>query len=321
MQHHAFSGSIMSGTHSEAGQSTLSALSSQLAAAVEQAAGSLVAIHARRRIPSSGIVWRDGVIVSASHTVRRPDEISVTLPNGAAVPATIVGRDPATDLIALRIAANGGARVAAKADPGALRVGTLALAVGRPGRQATASFGIISAVIDGWRTWQGGRLEQVLRLDLSVYDGFSGGPLVDATGALLGLNNSALARGAPMALPAAAVDRVLDELLEHGHVHRPYLGVAVQPVSLSAALAAQHQLQQDGALLVLTVAEGAPADRAGLLVGDVLLAANGQPLRRPTDLLDVLSAVSAGGALELRLLRGGALRNLTLTPTSRGGDE
>src|SRR5437764_8173962 len=126
--------------------SVLSDLSGQLVTAVERASASVVAIHARRRIPSSGIVWREGVIVSASHTVRKDEGISVTLPDGESAAATIVGRDTATDLIALKISTK--AAVASKADGDALRVGMLVLAVGRPGRNATASFGIVSAIGD-----------------------------------------------------------------------------------------------------------------------------------------------------------------------------
>jgi len=305
---------------SETRSSTLVELSSQLAAAVETAGNSVVAIHARRRIPSSGIVWRDGVIVSASHTVRRDDEIPVTLPNGDSTVATVAGRDPATDLIALRIK---GAKsyVAPRADSSSLRVGSLVLAVGRPGRNVSASFGIVSAVGEGWRSWQGARIDRVFRLDLSVYDGFSGGPLVDASGAVLGLNNSALARGTPMALPAKAVDRVLGELLESGHVRRPFIGVAVQPVALSASLVKQHQLGHDSGLLIVSIADASPADKAGVLLGDVLLEANGQSIGRPDDLLDALSSVEDGGAVTLKLLRGGTIKTVSVTPADRGAGE
>ncbi|HEX9128858.1 MAG TPA: trypsin-like peptidase domain-containing protein, partial [Gemmatimonadaceae bacterium] len=302
---------------SENGSSTLVELSSQLAAAVETAGNSVVAIHARRRIPSSGIVWRDGVIVSASHTVRRDDEIPVTLPNGDSTVATVAGRDPATDLIALRIK-GAKSHVAPRADSSSLRVGSLVLAVGRPGRNVSASFGIISAVGEGWRSWQGARIDRVFRLDLSVYDGFSGGPLVDASGAVLGLNNSALARGTPMALPAKAVDRVLDELLESGHVRRPFIGVAVQPVALSASVVKQHKLEHDNGLLIVSIADASPADKAGVLLGDVLLEANGQSIARPDDLLDALSSVESGGAVTLRLLRGGTIKTVSVTPADRG---
>src|SRR6266700_4041564 len=238
----------------EGGSSALVELSSQLAAAVEIAGNSVVAIHARRRIPSSGIVWRDGVVVSASHTVRKDDDIEITLPSGESVTAKVAGRDAATDLVALRVK-GATSHVASKGDADALRVGSLVLAVGRPGRNVSASFGIVSAVGEGWRSWQGARIDRVFRLDLSVYDGFSGGPLVDASGAVLGLNNSTLARGTPMALPAKAVDRVLDELLERGHVRRPFIGVAVQPVALSASLVKQHQLGHDSGLLIVSIAD------------------------------------------------------------------
>ncbi|MDP9201272.1 MAG: S1C family serine protease [Gemmatimonadota bacterium] len=310
----------MSSSKSGRASSTLAELSSQLAAAVETASNSVVAIHARRRIPSSGIVWRDGVIVSAGHTVKRDGEIPIALPSGETTAATIIGRDSATDLIALRVE-GAKAHVAPRADADALRVGSLVLAVGRPGRDVAASFGIISAIGEGWRTWQGARIDRVLRLDVAVYDGFSGGPLVDPSGAVLGLNNSALARGTPMALPATAVDRIVDELLERGHVRRPFIGVAVQPVALAASLVKQHELAHDTALLIVSVADGSPADNAGIFVGDVLLEANAKPLSRPTDLLDALSGVRGGDSISLKYLRGGAVKSGSVTPSDRGARE
>ena len=301
--------------------SALSELSSQLAAAVESAGRSIVAIHARRRIPSSGIIWRDGVIVSASHTVRSEGEISVTLADGESVKATIASRDSATDLIVLRVKGNSAVKAAPRADASALRVGSLVLAVGRPGRDVSASFGIISAVGEGWRTWQGARIDRVLRLDLAVYDGFSGGPLVDASGGVLAINNSALARGTPLALPAVAVDRVVDELLERGHVRRPFIGIAVQPVALSAALTKQHQISGDRGLLIVSIADNSPAEQGGVLIGDVLLEAGGRRLSRPDDLLDALSETAQAAAVNLTVLRGGAMKTLSITPGDRGERE
>ena len=166
--------------------STLRALSDDLTAAVERAARSVVAIHARPRIAASGIYWRPGVIVAASHTIRKEQEIAVTLPNGTRTTANLAGRDGGTDIAVLRIDAppDGGAvslPVLAPAD--ALRVGALVLAVGRPGDDGVStSLGVISAVSDRWRTWSGGEIDRFVRLDLSIYDGFSGGALVDASG-------------------------------------------------------------------------------------------------------------------------------------------
>ena len=301
-------------------RSALGELSSQLAEAVEAAAQSVVAIHARRRIPSSGIVWRDGIVVSANHTVRRDSDVSITLPAGESTSATVVGRDPSTDLVALRVDA-AGVRAMPRGDASAARVGALVLAVGRPGKSVSASFGIISAVADGWRTWQGSRIDRVLRLDLAVYDGFSGGPLVspEAGGRLIGLDTSTLARGAPLALPVDVVDRVLDQLLTRGHVRRPFIGIAVQPVALGPSIVAHHGLRTDAALVVISVAEGTPAESAGLSIGDVLVEANGQPLSRPTVLFDALANLGDGASLELKRLRGDSRSTVTVVPIDRGG--
>jgi S1-C subfamily serine protease len=296
----------------------LAALSTQLADAVETAANSIVAIHARRRIPSSGIVWRDGVVVSANHTVRRDDDITVALPNGESATAKIIGRDAATDLVALRVE-SAGLRVIPRTDASAGRVGSLVLALGRPGASVTASFGIISSIAEGWRTWQGSRIDRLLRLDLAIYDGFSGGPLVSASGGggVIGLDTSTLARGAPVALPADVVDRVLDELLTRGHVRRAFIGIAVQPVALGPSVVARHQLASDAALVVVSVADGTPAEEAGLAVGDVLVAANGQALARPSVLFDALASVGDGAALELTRLRGNSPGAITVRPVDR----
>lgn len=296
----------------------LAQLSASLADAVETAGKSIVAIHARRRIPSSGVVWRDGIVVSASHTVRRDGDVAVSLRGGESTRATVIGRDSATDLVVLRLNdAGGSVTVARRAAEESARIGAMVLAVGRPGARESASFGIVSASADDWRAPQGGRIGRILRLDLSIYDGFSGGPLVDPAGAVIGIDNSALARGVPVALPAATVDRVVDELLARGHMRRPFIGVAVQHVTLNPGFVARHKLSHDSGLVVVSLADGSPADSAGILLGDVLLAAGGQPLRRPTDLLDALNGSGEGVAIEVELLRGGSIVRSSVTPLDR----
>jgi S1-C subfamily serine protease len=301
---------------SEKNKNALAELSSRLADAVKSASTFTVAIHARRRIPSSGVVWRDGVIVSASHTVRRDGVVRVALPDGESIDATVVGRDAATDLVVLR-ANDLEVSPATFAAPNSGDVGSLVLAVGRPGRNVSSSFGIVSAVVDGWRSAQGSRIGQVLRLDLAVYDGFSGGPLVAASGGVIGINNSALARGTAAALPAAVVDRVVDELLSRGHIRRPFVGVAVHPVALNSATVSRHDLTSDSALLVVSVAEGAPADAAGILIGDVITQINGNDVARPVDLLDAFSGVADGASISVGLLRGGVPQTVSVTPRDR----
>ena len=301
---------------SDKNTNTLAELSSRLSAAVEQIGGHVVAIHARRRIPSSGVIWRDGVIVSASHTVRRDGDVRVKLPSGDDVVAHVAGRDAATDLVVLR-AAEVKAPPAPRADASAARVGSFVLAVGRPGRNVTASFGIVSADIEGWRSGSGARLDRVLRLDLAVYDGFSGGPLVAASGGVVGINNSAFARGGAAALPASVVDTVVDELLTRGHIRRPFIGVGVHPVALGSALVKRNNLTHDVALVVVSIADGEAADAAGILLGDLLIAVDGRALARPSDLLDALSSVPEGGSLRATVLRGGIPQEVTIEPRDR----
>lgn len=293
--------------------SVLAGLSQDLSSAVELVGRSVVAINARRRIPSSGIVWRPGVVVSASHTISRDEDIGVTLASGRTAGATLAGRDPTTDLAVLRLE-DAAVPPVERGDDTDLQVGRLVLALGRPGPGITASLGIISAVGGEWRTWQGGRVERFVRLDLAIYDGFSGGPLVEAGGKVLGLNTSGLSRAMALALPASTVDRVTDQLLTSGRVRRGYLGLAVQPVQLPEPLRL--------GLVVVKLEPGGPAEQAGLLLGDILTALDGQELGDPADILAALGTERVGKPIEVRLLRGGAPKTIAITvgerPTRRG---
>jgi len=296
----------------------LAELSSMLSDAVDRAASYIVAIHARRRIPSSGVVWRDGVIVSASHTVRRDGTVRIALPDGTNAEANVIGRDAVTDLVVLR-APDLSLAAAPRAESRAGAVGSLVLAVGRPGRNVSASFGIVSAVREGWRTETGERIDGLLRLDLAVYDGFSGGPLVAPSGAVVGINNSAFARGGGAALTATVVDSVVDELLSRGHMRRPFIGVGVHPVAVGAAAARRYKMSHEVALIVVSLAEGEPADVAGLQLGDLLVGIGDQPLGRPSDLRDALSNVPDGASVDVAVLRAGTQQTIRVTPRDRGG--
>jgi S1-C subfamily serine protease len=288
--------------------SVLAGLSHDLSTTVEQVGRSVVAINARRRIPSSGIVWRPGVVVAASHTISRDEDIGVTLASGRTATATLAGRDPTTDLAVLRLE-DAAVPAVERGDDADLQVGRLVLALGRPGPAITASLGIISAVGGEWRTWQGGRVERFVRLDLAVYDGFSGGPLVEAGGKVLGLNTSGLSRAMALALPASTVDRVTDQLLATGRVRRGYLGLAVQPVRLPEPLGL--------GLVVVKLETGGPAEGAGLLLGDILTALDGKELADPEDILAALGGERVGKPMEVRLLRGGEPKTIGVTVGER----
>src|SRR5215204_566175 len=211
---------------------SLNALSQQLAAAVETVGPAIVSVDARPRVRTSGVIWREGLVVTTNHTVRRDEDITVTLHDGREFPATLAGRDPATDIAVLRFESDEAAATDVVYETGravALRVGHLVLAAGRahPSRGVTASFGILSVVGGAWRTWRGGDIDRLIRPDVSVFIGFSGGALVDTEGRVLGINTTGLARGAGLTIPAATVNRVVDRLLQHGRVARPYLGVGM----------------------------------------------------------------------------------------------
>ena len=294
----------------------LAALSDDLAAAVDTVGRSVVAIHARRRIPASGLVWRPGVVVAAHHTIQRDDDITVSLHDGSTTAATLAGRDPSTDLAVLRLADAPAAPPAAPAEA-APRVGQLALALGRPGASITASLGIVSAIGGEWRTWQGGTIDRFIRLDLSVYDGFSGGPLVDATGRVVGINTSGLARATALTVPASTVGRVVDQLLARGHVARGWLGIATQPVRLPPPLQRSLGIETDGGLVVVNVEPDSPADRGGLLIGDILLALGDQTVRDPGDVLAALGGDRIGQPVTLRVARGRRAEQLSVTVGER----
>ena len=290
----------------------LESLSNDLAGAVDRAGQSVVAIHARRRIPASGIHWRPGIIVGAHHTIQRDEEITISLADGSTVAATLAGRDPTTDLAVLKVD-EAKVPVASVADPSGVRVGALVLALGRPGTAVTASLGVVSAVGGEWRTWHGGMIDRFVRLDVSIYDGFSGGPLIDAGGRVLGVNTSGLSRGAALAIPVTTVNRVVDQLLTSGRVARGYLGLGMQAVRLPAALIERISLPNDIGLMVVSAETGGPADRAGIIIGDIITAVGGTPVSDPAEILALLGADQIGTAVEAKIIRAGEPRSVTIT--------
>jgi S1-C subfamily serine protease len=296
-----------------AGPSVVQQVSDGLAAAAEQAAAYTVRVSARRRFGATGVAWAGGgYIVTADHVVEQEEAIRVGLPDGREVAAQLVGRDPASDLALLRVE-GAGAPEAPTVPAGEARVGQLVLAIGRPwGDGVQASGGVVSAVGGPLRTRRGARIEGYLRSDALLLPGFSGGPLVDVAGRVLGVNSSRGGRGEGVTIAAHAVAAVVAELREHGRVRRAYLGVGSQPVPLAEALAAQVGDQRSG-LLVVSVEAGGPADHAGVLVGDILLTVAGGAVRGIEDLQAQLGAERVGSVVTVAVLRGGERRELTVT--------
>ena len=288
----------------------LHTLSDSLAAVVEASGPAVVRVEARRHTPASGIVWSaDGLIVTANHAVRRDDNITVGLADGQTTAARLIGRDATTDLAVLQIA-GATTRPLPPASEAQMGVGHLVLALGRPGRTVQATFGIVSALGESWRTPMGGQVDRYLQTDVIMYPGFSGGPLVGAGGTLLGLNTSGLSQGVSLAIPAATVSRVVEALRAHGRIRRGYLGVSTQRVRLPEDAAAATG--QATGLLVISVENGSPAAEGGLTLGDTLLSIGGRSIQSHEDLLAALSGEGVGQKEVVRVLRGGQVQELTV---------
>lgn len=295
----------------------LVALSEGLATAVAAAGGNVVRVEARQRTPASGVIWTtDGLVVTADHVVERDDNITVRLADGQSAPATLVGRAQDHDLALLRLATGG--KAADVAPAGSLRTGNLALAVARPGEDGVeASWGIVSAIGGPVRSRRGGLLGGFIRTGVTMYPGFSGGALVDAEGRVAGILSSHLGGDSGMAVPADVVARVVETLQQHGRIRRAFLGFRSQPVPIPAAMAERLGRAQESGLLVLSVEGGSPAETAGVLIGDIVVAFGGQAVLAPDDLQSLLATASIGTATSLALLRGGQPLDLTVTPTDR----
>jgi len=299
--------------------SDLAQISSQLADAVAAAGAWTVRVQARRGPPASGITLATDLVVTADHVVdpQREDAIKVGLPDGTEVSATLVGRDPATDLAVLRLATGSPSLTPASGATENPRTGALALVVGRPGAEPNASLGLVTGTGGPARTRRGGILERFVQVDAVMYPGFSGGPVIDASGKVLGLITSGLGFGGPaVAIPWAQVQQIAQTIGQHGKVPRGYLGVGSQQVALSAQ-AKELTSGQERGLLVIQVAEGGPAAAAGFLQGDILVRLDGTPVSNADDLQGLLGPNKVGSNVAASVVRGGELRDLSVTIGTR----
>ena len=282
----------------------LSQLSEAMVAAVEKAGAATVLVNARRRFPASGIAFAADLVLTADHVVEREDDIKVVLPDGTEIPASVAGRDPGSDLAVLRLSRP--AAALAEPAPQDAKVGQLVLALGRPSSEGIqASLGVVSAIGGAVRTGRAGLLERYLRTDAIPYPGFSGGPLVDTAGRMVGLNTSGLARGASLTVPVGLAWQVADTLVKHGHVKRGFIGVRSQPVEVSDAQQTALQREQATGLLLVGVERHSPAEQGGLLVGDIIVGLERTPITDPDELLAALVGDVVGKPTSFEILRGG----------------
>jgi S1-C subfamily serine protease len=248
--------------------------------------------------------------------VERDDEIEVGLPDGRSVTAELIGRDPGSDLALLRVDASGVTPLPrSDVEP---RAGHIALAIARPGPSGVmASLGVVSAVAGPLRFRGGASLDRYVQADVAMLPGFSGGPLVDSVGNLIGLNSSALGRAGQLTVLAATIDATVATLLQHGRVRRGYLGVGAQGVRLPETLARALDNGQELGLLIVSVEAGGPADTAGLMLGDVILAVDGAPVGEVEQLQEQLAGDRVGKSIPIRIARGGEPREIAVTVGER----
>ncbi len=296
--------------------SSLTEFSNDLAAAVEKAGASTVLVDGRRRYPASGIAYAADLVLTADHVLTREENINVAGADGRVLAATLAGRDPGSDLALLRLSEK--ALAPARTMETLPKVGALVLAVGRPGKTGLqASWGIVTAVGGPARTGRGGLLEQYIQTETVSYPGFSGGPLVDTEGQVLGLNTSGLTHGGALTIPVKSAWHIADALDKHGSVKRGYLGVRTQTVDIPDAAQKNLKRQQEQGLLVLWLEENGPAEHAGLLVGDILVGVGGQAVQDPDDLFAALGSDSVGKPVPVEVLRGGKPETLNVTVAER----
>ena len=297
------------------------ALSDELVSLCGRVSPSVVAVEGRARGYSSGVHWRSGLFVTADHTLHRDEDIGVVLPDGARRQATLVGRDPGTDIALVKAESHDLAALTPGPETEA-RVGELIVVVGRsPNSGPNMSFGMIGGVSGPWRTWRGGQLDTYIRLDATIFSGSSGGAVVDCRGNVVGMATSALSRVAGLVVPSSTIHRVVDQLLEQGSVPHGYLGISLQAVRLPGSLQKKTSAGSGRALIIYDVEQDGPAEKAGILIGDLLLEVEGKPISAVEDLQALLGWDRVGKPVRTKIIRGGEIRDLTLVVGKRKREE
>jgi S1-C subfamily serine protease len=253
------------------------------------------------------------VIVTSEHALRRDEEVHVTLPDGRVVPATLTGRDPSTDLAVLKCA-EATTAVAEFGDAAAVQAGSLTLVVGRTRASGpVAALGVVSLVVAERKAWTGASLAPYIRLDVSIQPTATGGAVIDAGGRVFGIVTPRFGRFGVIAIPGAKVNTVVETLLQKGRIPRGYLGVGLQPVRLPEALRATLRRDDKAAAIVLEVEPDSPAHKSGLVIGDIIVSLNAQPVSRLEDVHSQLQGAAIGKTLRLGFVRGGTFQECDVT--------
>jgi len=292
--------------------SALASLSSDLAAIVDRLAPSVVQVHGRRR-PASGVAFDTNAVLTTVRALGREDGLRVRRHDGETADAELIGWDPATGLAVVRTALPLTPATQSAAEP---RVGHIAVAIARSWSNAvTASAGIVSVIGGPLPTGRHRSIERVLRTSAPMHDGFAGGAFADTAGQVIGITTASAIRGLQVVIPAPIAWTAASEVLKHGRPKRGFIGVAGQPVALSGR---QREAagSERGVLIVGVTADG-PADRGGIVVGDVVIGFDGAPVGSTDDLVHLAGGERIGRAVPVRVLRGTAVQEITVTVAER----
>jgi S1-C subfamily serine protease len=263
----------------------------------------------------SGTVWRAGIVVTSEQSLPKAESYEIGLPQGARTEATLVGRDPGTNVAVLKFES---ADEHALPAYGEAQAGAITLAYGADGRGGVAShIGIVSALGPEWRSRAGGKIDRRIVLDIAITQHDDGGPVLDASGQLLGISTLGY-RDTVLAIPPETVERSVDALLAHGRIEHGWLGVALQPVAIPDSWREAAEARS-GLMVMSTVADG-PAATGGLQAGDILLTLDGAPAAHVRHLAERLGSDSVGREIAISVLRNGARVPLHATVAARPAD-
>ena len=288
----------------------LTQLSGALSALVAATAPSLVCLHPGARAQRSALLWQGGVVITSEQGLPDQAEVPAILPGGANAAATLAGRDPGTNIAVLRVELSSSDRpVEAQPAPGGL-----ILALGAADGEPTVRLGVVHRVGPAWNSMANGQIDRLIGLDVRLTGRDEGGPVLDASGGLLGMSTLGPRRRV-LVIPASTIGRVVPQLLAGGRVAQGWLGLGLQPVSIPASL--QAAAKRESGLMVVSLAAGGPAEQAGVLPGDILLEVAGVAAPHPRAVARALSGDQVGKAVPLALLRAGAPLSLDATIAAR----
>ncbi|MGB3788537.1 MAG: trypsin-like peptidase domain-containing protein [Phormidesmis sp.] len=302
----------------------LETLSQDLSDIITRTSRSVVSVRGKRSA-GTGIHWKQGIIVTSCEALSAQasfeDSLKISSPDGQTVDAELLGADPTTDVALLSLPDSMDLPAAVLGDPQTLALGQLVSTVGYQasrGRQSSqfASLGTVSQIGSAWRSQRGGQIDRYIVVDLNLYRGSAGCPLINAGGQVVGFNTFGPRRKV-LTIPATNVSAAVTQLQQRGKISQGYLGLGMQAISLPENVQQQHDLTQSVGILVVSVETGSAADTAGMALGDVMIAFDGEALESLRQVQSSLGPQSVGKALQIQLLRGGELRTMPVVVGER----